>query len=319
MRTTIFYACLFLIIGLVACQSKDELSAVSTGTSGLKSAEITVNDTYVEGVACESQYEADLLSNSEKILRYLANGQGKFKNYLNSRGGLRYEIGHCPDVVIDTAEAGYPITITLDYGDSTVLKNRRVLSGTVEIVISGPKNTDGTIRTITYTDFTVDSVVVNGAVSELFNGDNSSTKTISVTDDLTFLYPDGTLYTRVGKRVHNWLEGLDTELDPEDDKIEVTGDVTVTSSLDESYSKTIIEPLIRLGSCKYYVQGIAQITLNSEIISEINYGDGDCDNEATITVAGVDSTIVLNSGMPKHTQNSNSGNNSNSGQHKGKK
>ncbi|HNW49492.1 MAG TPA: hypothetical protein PKH79_00335 [Prolixibacteraceae bacterium] len=314
MKTTVFFASLFLVIGLAACQSKDETSSGSNVTSSLKSTEITVNDTHVEGIACESQYEADLLSNSEKMLRYLANGYGKFNKYVHSKGGLRYQINHCPDVVIDTAEAGYPITIALNYGDSTVLKNGRILSGKVEIVISGPKNTDGTIRSITYTNFSVDSVVINGSVSELFNGDNTSTKTISLTDELTFLYPDGTLYTRVGKRVNNWLEGLDTELDPEDDKIEITGDVSVTNSLGESYSKTIIEPLIRLGSCKYYVQGITQITMNSEVISSINYGNGDCDNEATITVAGVDSTIVLNSGMPKHS------NSSNSGQHKkGKK
>lgn len=314
MKTTIVYLFLFLVFALVACQNTDELSSVSTGTSSLKSTEITVNDTYVEDVAGESQYEADLLSNSEKILRFLANGHGKFNSYLQSKGGLRYKIGECPDVAIDTAEAGYPITITLNYGDSTVLRNGRVLSGIVEIVISGPKHTDGTTKTITYTNFTIDSVVVNGSITELFSGDDSTSRKSTVTDELTFLYPDATLYTRVGQRVHNWLEGLDTELDPEDDKIEITGNVTVINSLDESYSKTIIEPLIRLGSCKYYVQGIAQITLNSEVISEINYGDGTCDNEATITVAGVDSTIVLNSGTPKHNHSSNSGH-----QKKGKK
>jgi hypothetical protein len=313
MKTKIFSLCILLALGLVACQKSDIESVVSNGTSSLKSTEITISDTHLEGIACESQYESDFLSNSEEILRNLGKGYGRLGKYLDLKGGVRYQIGQCPDVVIDTAATGYPITITLNYGDSTVLKNGRILSGIVEIVISGPRHTDGTTKTFTYTDFTVDSVVINGSISELFTGDDSTSRKSTVTDELTFAYPDTITYTRIGNRVINWLEGIDTPLYPEDDKMEITGNVTVTSTAGDTYTKSIIEPLIRLGSCKFYVQGITQITLNSEIISEINYGDGNCDNEATITVAGVDSTITLNAGMPKHTHDSK---NSNSGHHK---
>lgn len=304
MKKKILYLGVLLAFGIVACQKTDVVTTTSETTSDLKSTEISLSDMHAEAIADESQYEADLLSNSEKILRQLAGGHGKFGRYLDLKGGLRYQIGHCPDVVIDTADAGYPITITLNYGDSTVLKNGRVISGTIAIVITGPKKTDGTTRTITYTNFTVDSVVVNGTVSELFNGDDLLSRKISVSDDLTFAYRDTTVYERIGERVHNWLEGLDTPLDPEDDKIEITGNVTIISSLGDTYTKTIVEPLIRLGSCRYYVQGISQITLNSEVISEINYGDGTCDNEAVLTVSSQDSTITLNGIKPVHHKGS---------------
>jgi len=307
MEKNFFGLCIILAFGLVACQKTDVSTSTTAGTSSLKSAEISVSDIHIESIASESQYEADLLSNAEDILRSIASEHGKFSKYLDLKGGLRYQIGHCPDVVIDTAEAGYPISITLNYGDSTVTHNGNVLSGKIGIVISGPKETDGTTRTITYTDFSVDSVIINGTISELFSGDNVSTRKLSETDDLVFNYPDTTSYERIGERVHNWLEGIDTDLDPDDDKIEITGNIKVTSSTGDSYLKTIVEPLIRLGSCKYYVQGITQITLNSEIISETNYGDGECDNEAILTVSGVDSTITLNSGIPKHKHSGHNG------------
>jgi len=303
MKTRIFSLCILLAFGFVACQkTNDGTTTTSDEASSLKSTEISISDTHLESIAAESQYEADLLSNAEGIMRDIASQHGRFRKYLDVKGGLRYETGHCPDVVIDTADAGYPITITLNYGDSTVLHNGRVLGGEIMIVISGPRNTDGTTRSYTYTNFTVDSVVINGTLSETFNGDNSTIRTISEEDDLKFSYPDTVVYERIGQRVNNWLEGIDTELNPEDDKIEITGTVMVTSSTGDSYSKTITEPLIRLGSCKYFVQGITQITYNSEVISQINYGDGTCDNEAVLTIGTTDSTITLNAGMPKHNK-----------------
>lgn len=299
MKTRILSLSILLAFGVVACQkTNDVITAVDEATS-LKSTEISLNDMHVESIADESQYEADIFSNSEKVLRSIANGRGKFGGYMDLRGGIRYQIGHCPDVEIDTAEAGYPITITLNYGDSTVLQNGRVLSGTMMVVITGPKFTDGTTRTITYTGFSVDSITVDGTILESFVGDNTETRKITVTSDLTFTFPDGTTYDRVGERVHNWLEGIDTELEFDDDKIEITGNVNVTSSTGDSYSKNIIEPVIRLGSCRYYVQGVVQITLNSEVISETNFGDGTCDNEATLTVGDTVTTIELKGKMPK--------------------
>jgi len=304
MEKKILYLCILLAFGIVACQKTDVVTTTSDTVSTLKSTEISLSDIHAEAIADESQYEADLLSNSEKILRQLSGSHGRFGKYLALKGGLRYQIGHCPNVDIDTAATGYPITITLNYGDSTVLNNGRVISGSIVVVISGPKKTDGTTRTITYTNFSVDSVIVNGTVSELFNGDDSLSRKISVSDDLTFAYPDTTVYERVGERVHNWLEGLNTPLDPEDDKIEITGTVTITSSLGNTYKKAIVEPLIRLGSCKYYVQGISEITLDSEVISSTNYGDGTCDNEAVLTLSGQDSTITLNRIKPEHHKSS---------------
>jgi hypothetical protein len=293
MKTRILSLCAILAFGTVACQKTDDVLTSFDEAMTLKSTEISLNDIQVESIADESQIEAEFFSNAEVILRGIANGGGKFKNYYMLRGGLRYQMGQCPDVAIDTAEAGYPITITLNYGESTILHNGRELKGEISIVITGPKSTDGTTRTISYTGFSIDSIAIEGTVAEQFSGNNADSRTITVSSDLTFTLPNGTVYDRVGQRVHNWLEGLDTEMEFDDDKIEITGNVTVTSSTGDTYVKTIVDPLIRLGSCRYFVQGVTQITLNSAVISEIDFGDGECDNEATLTVGDEVSTILL--------------------------
>ena len=319
MKTKILSLVALLSVALFSCQKSDLTLSASQEEALLKSTEVSLNDTWVESTSEKSCYEADYFSNSENLLRIIANGSGRLGKFINFDKGYHYLRGHGPDVTIDTASTGYPITITLEYGDSTVLSHGSVLSGTIEIVITGPKFTDGTTRTITYKDFSVDSIAIEGTIVEAFTRDTTTTISTSVNGDLTFTLPNGTVIERISQRVRNWVEGVNTPLDPEDDRIEITGNVTVNSSTGELYVKEIIEPLIRLGACEYYVQGIARITQDGEMISEIDYGDGTCDNTATVTAAdGTTTEITLHEGGGKPTNNGKHGANSHSSNGKGK-
>lgn len=300
MKTKILIAAVSIFMGFISCQKTNDLNQTSSSDEMvLKSTEIAVSDLRVENIAQESGYEADFFSNSEQLLRQFAYQKGRKGRLMEWRQGLRYQRGQCPDVSIDTASTGYPITITLNYGDSTKLQNGRVMSGIITIEISGPKFTDGTTRTVKYSNFVVDSITVEGTISEQFTGDNVSARKISENGDLTLTLPDGTVNDRVSNRVHEWLAGIDTPLDYSDDKIQITGSVNVSSSNNQSYSKTIVDPLIRLGDCPYFVQGKTQLTVNGALTSEVDFGNGDCDNVATLTTGGTTVNIDLSGRMPK--------------------
>ena len=133
MKTKIFIAAIGIFTGFLSCQKTDDLNQNLTSDEVLKSTEITMSDIRVEGIAQESGYEADFFSNSEQLLRQFAHLKGRNGRLLEWRQGLRYQMGQCPDVSIDTASTGYPITITLNYGDSTKLQNGRVMSGIITI------------------------------------------------------------------------------------------------------------------------------------------------------------------------------------------
>lgn len=52
---------------------------------------------------------------------------------------------------------------------------------------------------------------------------------------------------------------------------------------DDTYAKKIVEPLVRLSDCRYIVSGIVSVTLNTTLISTLNYGNGECDDVASLT------------------------------------
>jgi hypothetical protein len=299
MKTKILVVAAILATSFVACQSEDELSTLSSLTDEqLKSTTIAVNDIAVESVAEEADFEANFYAEYEQLLRQLAHFRGRKGNLLDGKAGMHYLNNNPPAVSIDTAATGYPITITINYGDSTVTRNGRVMKGVVTIVLSAEKHTDGATRLVTFKDCSIDSIAIEGTCTETFNGDNTTTRKVSNSSDVTFTLADGTVIDRIGNHVREWLEGIDTQMERDDDKIQVTGSTKVTSSTGDVYSKEIIEPLIKLGECRHFVQGVVDYYKNGEVIAELNFGDGDCDNVANLTTGGETIEIELKDRMP---------------------
>jgi len=281
----------FLMIVFFSCQ-KDE-TTTTTDETALKSGAIVAGDITVESVLSEANYEAELFSQSERWLRALSKFKHGKKNLFEGKHSNRYADGTFPEVSIDTAAAGYPITILIDYGDSTVLHHGKTISGTVSIEITAAKNTDGAKRIITYNGCKIDSVTITGTEVELFNGDNATTRKNTVTTDVSFVLDNGTKLARKGTAVHDWLEGLATQQEHSDDKIQKTGSVSVSSSDGNEWAKTIKNPLIRLGDCRNYVQGTVEYILNSNVVAVLDYGTGACDTTALLTVGDKQVEISL--------------------------
>lgn len=307
MKTKILALLVIFSFAFFACNKNDESLSDDQSSTLLKSATIAVNDLAVESVAQEVNFETDFYSGYEHLLRQLAHfkggkgnllaGQGR--NLLAGKGHNHYVEGEIPVVSIDTAEAGYPITITIDYGDGITTNRGRLIAGTVTIEISGERNTDGSTRKITFTDCIIDSIGINGTSIETFYGDNTTIRKTTNNSDVTFTLADETVIERVGNNVREWLQGLDTPTDRTDDMIQTTGSINVKSSTGENYSRIITEPLINLGDCRHHVQGIVQYRQNDAVIAELNYGDGTCDNLATMTSGGETIKIELKGKMPK--------------------
>ncbi|MFA9388205.1 MAG: hypothetical protein ACERKD_00270 [Prolixibacteraceae bacterium] len=299
MKTQILILITLASMALFSCQDFNGINNSNTGEDlVLKSANIAVSDLSTESVMDEANLEADFFANSEKLLRQLTHFKGT-KNILGGRDGMHYLKDNCPNVSIDTADVSYPIIITLDYGESTVLKNGRTISGIVSIEISAPKGTDGSTRTISYDNCVIDSISIAGTAIEVFNGDNITTRVITRTSDVSFTLADGTVIDRVGTHVREWVAGMDTPMERDDDQIVSTGSTTASSSTGENWERLIIEPLVRLGDCRYNVQGIVQFSSNGVVISTLNFGDGECDNLAILTSDGEDVEIELTGKKPE--------------------
>ena len=275
----IYSILLILGITLFSCQ-QDNINNNSDESLSEKAAQITLTEVSLENAATEMEYEVDFYANAEETISNWWR-IGKRWQWTNK---LRYRINQCPVVTIESEEGGYPKTITLDYGDGTTLKNEKVLSGIIIVEISAPRKSSEYTRMVTYDDFGVDSLLVEGTSATTIDREEGIFR--NITSDLTFTLADELVVDRHSERSWEWLEGMDTDTDQTDDVIKITGFSTAENSDEDVYRKEIVEPLIRKRDCQYIVQGIVEIRLNGELISSLDYGDGDCNNIAIVTKDG---------------------------------
>ena len=197
----------------------------------------------------------------------------------------RYRGENMPEVTIEFGEDGrFPMTITVNYGDSILLYNDRVISGVIKIEMTAPPRTDGAVREITM-DLMIDSVSIDGTKRIEFTGEEGVSRKWECTSEITFTYPDETELFRSAERTREWISGVDTKWDLSDDKIEIRGKVTCVDSEENEYTKEIDEenPLLRIGTCRVIVSGIVIFSQNGEEFAKFDYGNGECDNIATYT------------------------------------
>ncbi|WP_167613332.1 hypothetical protein [Maribellus sediminis] len=310
MKGIIGILALILTLGLFSCNNTSDDVLTTNDKVSEKSAQVTLNEVKMEAAATESEYEVEFYANMEGLLwRWW-----KIGKHFQWSQNLRYRMNHCPDVRLQGGdEDGYPKVITLDYGDSTVLHNGTVLSGVIEITITAPRSSQDFERTVVYSEFGVDSMTIDGYATIIVDKVDSMYRQYTL--DLTFTLADGTVINRTSERVWQWLEGMETMFDQSDDVFvinELSQAVMTVDGTTDTYKKETTVPLKRLGDCKYIVEGVVQITLNGVVISEINYGDGTCDELAVMTDAeGVETEIDLSARKfkGKVEQNQNSGKN----------
>ncbi len=105
-------------------------------------------------------------------------------------------------------------------------------------------------------------------------------------------FPDGTICTREFDRVRTWIAGYDTPGVIWDDSFSITGETWGINCNGQSYLHTITTPLIHQRSCRWIVEGVISSVINETDIL-LDYGNGECDDMATVTIQGETKTIKL--------------------------
>jgi len=73
----------------------------------------------------------------------------------------------------------------------------------------------------------------------------------------------------------------------------ITGSASGTALNGQDFSSVITTPVKAKMDCPHFVSGIVDITPSGELVRTLDFGTGDCDNIATVTVAGITFNIVL--------------------------
>lgn len=271
---------------IMSCERDNELSGLDVLSEEEKA--VVTNDAAADNLKESADYEIDYLTGSDAAIEGIEDGTKGTQHYRP-----RYVNGVGPAITVDPVGYNFPKTITIDYGDGVDLVNGRTLKGIIVIEVSAPIFTNGATRTVTYQDFYVDSTLFAGGGVRTFIGTDSTERVFSNVSDLTITFADGTVLYRHGERTRTLAQGFETIFDHSDDLILITGFVDYQTQDETTFGKTIIEPLTKIGGCRFIVEGIVEFNYNNENFATLDYGNGECDDIAIIYKDGESRQITL--------------------------
>ncbi len=271
MKTTNFILGLALSLSILSCGKDDSGSTVSEEKVNAK----------IDAVADDV---SDLV---EKEYYEAANGAGKVST------NQELALPDCVQVTVVTTDLTW--TRTLLFTNCT-MPNGNVLDGT--IIISGSTDFTAPSQTISYSfvNFHHNNILVEGNRTMVRTLQSTATlatihPVANIAFDMSLTFPNGNVYHRVGNRIREMIDGFGTPFIWLDNKFSISGSWTTTFP-NGTRTSTITTPLIAEAGCPHIVSGV--ITVVGPVnTATLDYGNGDCDNQATLTINGVSTTITL--------------------------
>lgn len=188
----------------------------------------------------------------------------------------------------------FPKTVVLDFG-SGCMSHGHLRSGKITTVYSGRLIEPGSSATTTFDNYSIDSFSISGThtITNTTNvGGNQRQFTIDISN-AKLSKPNGNYEDWDASRVITQIEGNGTVL-PYDDIFRITGHSsgkTKRGDLIFLWSSEIGEPLVKKFNCRWFSKGTVNAGRNgsssgTQWIGVLDFGTGDCDNKATLTVNG---------------------------------
>ncbi len=182
-------------------------------------------------------------------------------------------------------------TATVDFGlENCLCKDGKYRRGKIQVKLIGNKNIVGSSVVYTTQDYFVNNNGVSG------------TKTLTVLDDHSFRIvvvngkvtkADGGVITWNTDRTRTMTAGYDTKDNFSDDVFEISGTSSGINATGNAYKFTTITPLVKANGCSWIKSGKLKIERTGKLDAIVDYGDGTCDDQATVTVANKTFPFVM--------------------------
>jgi hypothetical protein len=194
-----------------------------------------------------------------------------------------HHFNNLPDCVTITivAEQNYR-EVTLDFGTEGCLVRGNILKG--KIILSWDRNPEAheVLITKSLVDFYFNAKSIVGTKTILKQRANENENPqFTHTLDLTITWPNGVEASHVGTKIREWIEGHGSGI-WSDNVFEITGNWTTNFVNGNSHSYLVVIPLRREVICHYFVSGSLDVE-RTNFSGVLDYGEGDCDNQATFT------------------------------------
>jgi hypothetical protein len=272
------------------------------------------NETAASKASSESDAEAEVVFNSifDDVMGVNDDvgmaGTGIFGrvNPGDPSGSTLYGRGdstHCFTVTISHPTSNpFPKQIVIDFGNGCLGRDGHVRKGKIIIVYTNRLIFPGAKATTTFHNFFIDDIKVEGThIIE-------NTSTVNVNRQFTvdvinakLSKPNGNYTQWNSHKVITQISGLVTINIPHDDSFKIEGSAhgqAKRGNLVVAWQSTITVPLIKRFACRWIVEGRIRTvrvnnSTNSPWVAVLDFGNGNCDNQATITINGVTHQITL--------------------------
>ncbi len=250
----------FLAIFVASC-SEDEKNAINLEQ------EQTLNKTDVKTIL-----ETDNVSGiADNVINNV---------FVNKETASKTATDACYDAVY--SDTGFVLTF-----NNCVLNGTSDVNGTLTVVYAA--GLEESAFTVTYSDFYVGAIKINGTRSMAISTDQmSSSINFTVTSDLTVIMEDDTEVVETGTKTVGIAFGQTLE----ENIFSVEGNWTLKVGAD-TYSVNVTKALKSNLACDYVAEGTMDVNKNGLAVT-VDFGLGECDDKATLTYPdGTEQEIVI--------------------------
>jgi hypothetical protein len=214
--------------------------------------------------------------------------------------GLKSELDTCPVISIVTTDGNFwPRKVIVDYGDGCT-HTKRTRKGRIIITVSGPMWEQGSSRTVELEKFYVNGHKVEGTrvvtnEGSWMEGEYEGKLYFSVilTGGKVYVPDADIVISKEVNRTRTFVEGEDTRWDRRDDIWFIDGFATGINRKGIPFSREITKSLWKEIGCRFITKGTVLISAEGRPEVTLDYGEGTCDPEATVTVGDETRTINL--------------------------
>jgi hypothetical protein len=232
------------------------------------------------GLSVGADLEVAAETNNGEVPSTMAGARTAVHVKLDFFANLYYKVGPCTDITVDPNDGSFPKTVTIDFGDGCLCRDGKFRKGAVILQFSAPIRQPGAELTISFQDYYVNRVHIEGVKTITNLSANGALKYSVQVADGKLTWPGGRGFTFVGLKVITQVEGMDTRI-VRDDVFSIEGRSKTEYANGITVTKNTETPLIKPVACPFIVEGKVKIRINNREFF-IDFGTGECDNKALL-------------------------------------
>jgi len=220
----------------------------------------------------------------------MSDGQGMMK----SGQTFKQSANTCMTLTLDLSSI--PYVLTIDFGTTNCLcEDGHYRRGKIYVSYTPGIGDSATILSTTLEDYFDNDNQILGTRTVTYNGHNAAghANWDETVDGSIILANNGGTITYQSAHHFEQLEGENTPFIVDDNVFAITGYAAGTTVFGQAFSNVITTALIYKPICTYFVSGVIEITPAGEPVRVLDFGNGECDNLATVTVNGYTINLIL--------------------------